>query len=70
MWRKMLALYLDTTDEAVIRQTEEKAMIVGYTRIMRRTIRRNGLNTEDGRAVIENARKHLTELLTKVDSLT
>ncbi|MBQ7542685.1 MAG: anti-sigma factor antagonist [Clostridia bacterium] len=70
LWCKMLALYLGTTDEAAIRQTEEKAMIVGYTRIMRRTIRRNGLNTEDGRAVIENARRHLTELLMKVDSLT
>jgi uncharacterized protein (TIGR02172 family) len=70
LWRKMLTLYLDGADEEVVRKTEEKAMIVGYTRIMRRTIRRNGLNTENGRAVIENCRKHLAELLAKVDSLT
>ncbi len=70
LWHKMLKLYLDGADEATVRQTEEKAMIVGYTRIMRRTIRRNGLNTEDGKAVIDNARRHLAELLSKVDSLT
>ena len=70
LWHKILSLYLGTTDEAVIRQTEEKAMVVGYTRIMRRTIRRNGLNTEEGKAIIENCRRHLAELLAKVDSLT
>lgn len=70
LWHKMLALYLDTTDEEAIRKAEEKAMVVGYTRIMRRTIRRNGLNTEDGRAIIESCRRHLSELLAKVDSLT
>lgn len=70
LWRKMLSLYLDGADEDAVRQMEEKAMIVGYTRIMRRTIRRNGLNTEDGRAVIESCRRHLAELLAKVDSLT
>jgi len=70
LWRKMLALYLDTSDEARIREVEDKAMIVGYTRIMRRTIRRNGLNTEDGKAIIENCRVRLADLLSRVDSLT
>ena len=70
LWRKMLALYLGTTDEARITEVEQKAMIVGYTRVMRRTIRRNGLNTEMGRAVIESCRVHFNELLPKVDSLT
>jgi uncharacterized protein (TIGR02172 family) len=70
LWHKMLALYLDTDDEERIREVEEKAMIVGYTRIMRRTIRRNGLNTEEGRAVIENAHAHIAKLTAKVDTLT
>lgn len=43
--------------------------MIGYTRIMRREIRRNGLSTESGRAVIENARKELGELLPRVDTL-
>ena len=70
IWRKSLSLYLDGADEAKLKSVEEKAMIVGYTRIMRRTIRRNGLNTEAGRTVIECARQHLAELLPKVDTLT
>lgn len=68
-WHKSLALYLGTDDENRIKEVEEKAMIVGYTRIMRRTIRRNGLNTDEGRAIIENCRRHLSELLAKVDTL-
>ena len=70
LWQKSLKLYLDGADDDRVREVEEKAMIVGYTRIMRRTIRRNGLNTEDGRAIIESCRKHLDELLGKVDTLT
>ena len=45
-------------------------MIVGYARIMRRRIRRNGYATPEGRAEIENAARHLAELLPKVDTLT
>jgi hypothetical protein len=68
-WKKSLQLYLGTEDEERFREVEDKAMIIGYTRIMRREIRRNGLNTESGRAVIENCRKVLKELLPKVDTL-
>ncbi len=69
-WKKSLKLYLGDADEETIRSVEEKAQIVGYTRIMRRRIRRNGFDTEDGRAEIENCKKHLAELLPKVDTLT
>ncbi len=69
IWDKCLRKYLGTDDEEKLRQVEEKAMIIGFTRIMRRTIRRNGLNTEDGRKVIDNARKHLEELIPKTDTL-
>ena len=68
-WRKSLELYLGTTDEAVLQSVEDKAKIIGCTRIMRRTIRRNGLNTESGRAEIENCRKVLAELLPETDTL-
>ncbi len=68
-WNKSLRLYLDGADEATVKAVEEKAMIIGYARIMRRTIRRNGLNTDAGRREIENCRVHLAELLPKVDSL-
>ncbi|MGX8704785.1 MAG: hypothetical protein ACSW8H_10115, partial [bacterium] len=68
-WRKSLALYLDTDDENRINEVEEKAKIVGMTRIMRREIRRDGLNREDGRLMIEICRKTLAELLPRVDTL-
>ena len=68
-WKKSLELYLGTTDEEILRGVENKAKIVGFTRIMRRTIRRNGLNREDGRAEIENCKAVLAELLPKTDTL-
>ena len=68
-WHKSLELYLGTTDEAAIQAVAEKAQIVGYTRMMRRAIRRKGLETETGRAEIENCARHLEELLGKVDTL-
>ena len=70
LWRKSLELYLDTTDENRIKEVEEKAMIVGYTRMMRRTIRRHGFDTEEGRATIEYCKKTLGELLSRTDTLT
>ncbi len=70
LWHETLRLYLDDADEARIRAVEEKARIVGFTRIMRRSIRRGGLDTEDGRATIAHCRAQLAELLPRVDTLT
>ena len=68
-WKKSLSLYLGTDDEAACRAVEEKACVIGYTRIMRRRIRRDGFSTEEGRREIENCAAHLAELLGKVDTL-
>lgn len=69
LWHKSLELYLGTTDENRIKEVEEKAMIVGYTRMMRRTIRRHGFDTEEGRATIEYCKNILSELLSRTDTL-
>lgn len=69
IWDKSLHMYLEGTDEDGIRAVSEKAQIIGYTRMMRRSIRRNGLNTEAGRIEIENCRRHLEDLLPRIDSL-
>ena len=69
-WNKVLAAYLDTEDEARIREVEDKARIVGYTRLIRRSIRRKGLEDEKSRAEIELWTRELIELLARVDSLT
>ena len=68
-WRRSLALYLGTEDEGRIREAEDKARIVGLARMMRREIRRDGLNREDGRARIAVFRAALAELLPAAESL-
>ena len=68
-WNKVLALYLGTDDENTIRQVEDKARIVGYTRLIRRLIRRHGMETEEGRSQIEFWKSELLELLDRTDSL-
>ena len=68
-WNKVLAAYLDTEDEARIREVEDKARVIGYTRLVRRAIRRGGLDNEKSRAEIELWTKELLELLERVDSL-
>lgn len=68
-WKKALAKYLGSDDDAAVRAVEEKAMVIGYARLMRRTIRRNGFDTEDGRATIALCKERLADLLSRVDSL-
>ncbi len=68
-WKRLLALYLGTEDEERIKAVEDKARIVGYTRLIRRSIRLGGLETEDGKKEIDNWTNELMELLDSVDSL-
>ena len=68
-WRRSLELYLPDRSPEERKAVEEKASIVGYARIMRRSIRRGGLDTPEGRTVIEHCRSRLRELLPRVDTL-
>ena len=68
-WNKSLQKYLGTDDPAKLKEVEDKARVVGYTRIMRRRIRRNGFDTEEGRKEIENCKTQLLDLLPHIDSL-
>ena len=68
-WHKCLAEYLVTDSEDRIREVENKARIIGYTRLIRRAIRRNGLETEQGRKEIEHWRNELIQLLDETDTL-
>ena len=70
IWDKTLRLYFDTDDETVLRARAEQAMLIGYTRLMRRTIRRNGFESEEGKRAIACYRDHILDLLTRVDTLT
>lgn len=68
-WNKVLRAYMGTDDPAVIEDLEKKARVVGYTRLIRRLIRRQGLESQEGIAQIEWWKKELLELLEEVDSL-
>lgn len=68
-WRRSLELYLGTEDKAAVDTVEDKAKIVGLTRMMRRELRRDGLNRENGRKMIGICRDMLADLLPRVDSL-
>ena len=68
VWEKFLPLYLGSADEAYVRSVAEKAMVVGYTRLLRRTLRREA-DTELGKASIAFYTQRLCELIDRVDSL-
>ena len=70
IWDDTLRLYFDDKTPEEIEEIANKAKILGYVRNMRRTIRRNGLEDEEGRAKIENCKNRIIELLDKTDSLT
>ena len=66
-WKMALKMYLDTEDEAVCQSVAEKAMIIGYTRMLRRAIRRP--NEAESPAKIARCKEVLAMLLEKVDTL-
>lgn len=68
-WKKSLKRYLNTEDQEYVDEVERKAMVIGYARLMRRTMRRDGFSTEEGRTVIELCRSRLIQLLGELDNL-
>ena len=68
-WHKVLAAYLNTNSETKIREVENKARIIGYTRLIRRSIRRGGLDSEEKKAEIKHWKACLLKLLEETDSL-
>ena len=69
LWRKQLERYLDTKDEDTLREVEDKAKVIGHVRLMQHHIRRNGLDTDEGRRKIAVSRTILEETLPRVDTL-
>ena len=67
-WNLALKMYLGTDDEAVCQSVAEKAMIIGYTRMLRRALRRP--NEAESPARIARYSERLITLLNKYDTLT
>ena len=66
-WNLALKMYLDTNDDTICQSVAEKAMIIGYTRMLRRALRRP--NDSDSPAKIARCQEMLGILLKKVDTL-
>ena len=66
-WNLALRMYLGTEDETVCQSVAEKAMIIGYTSMLRRAVRRP--NEADSPAKIARCKEMLAYLLNKVDTL-
>ena len=67
-WNRSLKMYLGTEDEKLCKDVAEKAMVIGYTRMLRRAIRRP--EEADSPAKIARCKEMLELLLEKTDSLT
>ncbi|MCR4804099.1 MAG: anti-sigma factor antagonist [Clostridia bacterium] len=68
-WQKTLAAYLETEDEGRLREVEDKARVMGYTRLISRALRHGFDKTEQEKEAIAIWREKLLEVLGKVDSL-
>lgn len=66
---KAMQLYLgQDADAAAVASVVEKASVIGYARLMRRTIRRSG-DTDEGRELIAACREKLLGLVDSVETL-
>ena len=66
-WNMALKMYLGTDDEDVCKSVAEKAMIIGYTRMLRRAARRP--EEAESPAKIARCKEMLAELLGRIDTL-
>jgi uncharacterized protein (TIGR02172 family) len=66
-WRKALAMYLETEDSARFDEVESKAKIIGYMRLLRRTVRRSEPMRDQ---LIAYYKEQLCRLIPGVNELT
>ena len=69
IWELVLEMYFDEADEETRALHAKQAMLIGYTRLMRRRIRRGGLEDPVGQQEIACYKQHILELLDLVDRL-
>lgn len=69
LWRRMLALYIGSDDEAALNAVEDKAALIGYLRLMRRRFREVEPDALEKDAFVIACGDRIKELLSRVDSL-
>ena len=68
-WKATLRYYFDTEDEAALQDIENKAAIIGYARVLRRTFRKAKESEEYKARLVEYCKNILCELVPKTDTL-
>ena len=66
IWSELLKQYLNTNDAKVLEEAENKAKVLGYTRLLRRTMKREPENKD----LLDDTLKKLIEVVNKVDSVS
>ena len=69
-WNKVMAAYAGTDDASVLKSLEDKARVIGYTRLIRRSIRRGGLEDEQRKKEIDHWTEELIGLVSRIDCLS
>ena len=69
LWEEITALYYEGMTDEQIEGMRKKARVIGYTRILRRCIRREEVQTPEGKALYDICEKNLFALLDEVDTL-
>lgn len=70
IWEKTLHLYFNTDDEEYLDTVRDKSALLGYTRVLRRTIRRCDTSRPDVKKMIDGYVKEIESILDRVDTLT
>ena len=69
-WNKVMAAYAGTDDAAVIESLSDRARIIGYTRLIRRSIRRGGLEDAQKKKEIDHWTEELIGLVSRINCLS
>lgn len=69
LWNTIMKLYYSDKSDEYVESVKEKAMLLTYVRGLRRLIRTGKVQTEKGKEEAKLFKSHITELLSKVDSL-
>ncbi len=70
IWEKTLHLYFNTDDEEYLDTVRDKSALLGYTRVLRRTIRRCDTSRPDIKKLIDGYVNEIESILDRVDTLT
>ena len=69
VWNGLLLHYADGDGDKA-KKIEQRAALIGFMRLMRRLLRRDGMSTPEGRQTISVYRRNIEKLTEEIDDLT